>query len=526
MGVTNALCEETPHASRRKYPWFSRYTTPVPSGITHVHFLTRLSRVALFDLDDTLIPTEWVRRAFLTLRPSDAEAQKFHEACVKSQQKVFDSWDGCRISPKSFKEDLNLNFIEKSIRTRLRNLAKVDFDQQAASLIEKSCKAFGVVVVVTNARSSVWLHVVSTLFPKLKAQLRRFSIPVIQAAAVANRVTFVNNNDYFQYWANLKRVQFQRVVSATASHLEKIRASLLKNTLSASRSAGLQNCYGPLASVAAATLGSPRTHRRESQELESLLLEWDINPSPVANEHLGRLLRHQLGRSMLYHFAQDHAEIARLPYDLHAVFSNDPFPPTARNTAASVKYEPILGGALAPQRLDIVCVGDSDFELFAARDLAVNVLPNRTIASLGLIKCRTGLGPNAFCSQLFDIEQAIQYMIKCIQQRRNSASGLRVFGPSVVAEYTTSNDKFHTDLLGHRSTAGTVLGSAAAYCWPKSMRCTTAVGRGSWAPAGPWFSEPRTGIKPFQVPPVDTISSCFKSSMKNRLFFEMCLVEG
>lgn len=482
--------------------------------------------VAFFDLDDTLIPTDWVRRAFVAARN-----RQFHISGDDSDSEPSNGESGGLGTSESVTiyEALSPP-IQAAVRRHLEQLGGQDFDERAADIVEKACLAFGVVVVVTNARSVAWLRIVSDLFPKLKAQLRRFSVPIIRAAVPGPgtstlRTEFASVGEYFQYWTSLKRLQFSRVAAATREVLAQLqRVSTLPTAERASHflsellpswlSMGTQPTdeseilafTGPASLVSESTrhgshqsessyltrlpggelLLSPRSHGKESHDLEAILQQHETCMTAIDDSLLTRIVTHQVRRFLLHHHSVSHADIAGLPYSPRSLLTTQPptFPATPTFSrhplAASLDLTPLrhnqplhavphLPEALrnefvvrqaarrspaAPTRaaqssdflLDIVCVGDSEFELCAARELAIT--NPQVFRGVGLIKCRPGLPPDQFRDQLDEIEAAMACIAIDREESATIRSSLKHLGPYVSSEFVTQGCAYRTELLG------------------------------------------------------------------------------
>lgn len=495
--------------------------------------------VAFFDLDDTLIPTDWVRRAFVTAR--NVHVRERGSIQTISGLTGFPSNLYCSSGSPSGETVTIYEALTPSIQNRVRHelekLGGEDFDERAASIVEKACMAFGVVVVVTNARSVAWLRIVSDLFPKLKAQLRRFSVPIIRAAVstpgtAGLRSDFASVGEYFQYWAELKRFQFNRVASATRGVLMSLQSTchfsarvertphFLSDLLPTWISVGQQqspsvttgiHAFRQTEDVQVGTrpgrsmsdgsssqlsrlaggelLLSPRSHGKESHELEDILRRHEVFMSAIDDHLLVRIVTHQVRRFLLHHHSHSNPDISEMPYSPRSLLTGEPptfpetpshslyvkgFPGTTllRPQGQPLHKTPHLPGDLRQQfarrqaaqlsswahsrhirrlpnngtLLDIICVGDSEFELSAARELAMN--HPEFFRGVGLIKCHTGLSPDAFRDQLDEIEAAMACISIEKEDPNTIRSGARHLGPFVVAEFVTRACGFRTELLG------------------------------------------------------------------------------
>lgn len=493
---------------------------------THPDDPLRRCSVAFFDLDDTLIPTDWVRRAFVAARNVQTRQGR---ANMDFEYPAFPcpSVDSSPVPAETVTifEALSPH-IQAAVRRHLEALGGDDFDERAADLIGKACRAFGVVVVVTNARSVAWLKIVSDLFPKLKAKLRELNVPIIRAVvpgAAAHQTDFASIGEYFQYWTDLKRLQFSRVAAATQKVISALQRtageasrhflsdlipswfplgqsgevdmfefrvpsdvqsgvrydSRLGRTLSTPTSSALARLSG------GELLLSPRSHGKESHELEAILQQNEAYMTPMDDDLLSRIVAHQVRRFLLHHHSKSNTEIADLPYSPRSVLSGPlpTFPPStpcySRHTIGTTTGLPPLRpqgqqlpdfphlpellrwevfsrrteqiGSAIPNTdpnttLDIICIGDSEFELCAARELA-STTP-QLFRGVGLVKCRPGLPPDAFRDQLDEIEAAMAILSVERQDRRSVKSGVKHLGPFVSTEFVTRACGFQTESLG------------------------------------------------------------------------------
>lgn len=419
--------------------------------------------IAFFDLDDTLIPTDWVRRAFGTTGrrrvPATAPPPPWYSSGLR---RFLAAEAGLEPPPPpvTIAEALS-PAAQAVVREELERLGGADFDERAAALVEAACRVFGVVVIVTNARSSAWLQIASSLFPRFKSQLRRFSVPILRAATTDGAPTsFGTPEEYFHYWTQLKKVQFGRVIASALQLLATVRGQQRCGPTPCSLATPMYSRPGATAApameeeafavpnspqvdpssgapvVTPSLLMSPRSHRREGQELESLLTanetSWMV---PLEASSLSRILAHQIRRFLLHaHCASDPNLAARTH---RTEMSQGP-----QVIDGPSPYVVPTGGLL-----DLICVGDSEFELCAARELAE--MNSDIFRGCGLVKCRAGLPPDQFRDQLAHIQEAMRFVTDWREEEPSSkALGLRQFGTTVLAEYATRQTRFRTQVIG------------------------------------------------------------------------------
>lgn len=316
--------------------------------------------VLFFDLDDTLIPTEWIRRVYGSAR-AEIERQNNPSIAAESDQLI------------SLRVRRLLQFLEPTL------------EQKATSLVKLACRKFGVVALVTNARSAAWISVVELLFPDFSSSLKELGIPIIRAVSGAKIQTlFSGMGDYFTYWSGLKKEQFKRV------------------TLYAN------NAYR---GHCVTTVLSPRSHIAENALIERLLSEVDAN-APFPDTTLERILVHQIRRyAALYE--EEQVKNRPKPKRQSSFLSSSSSATTAVSSTATATITTTtttnnksLDTTTNSQKLDVFSVGDSDFELVAARELAQQELP-KIVRAVGLVRCRSGLGPQRFVQQLNEISEAL-----------------------------------------------------------------------------------------------------------------------
>lgn len=147
--------------------------------------VNRNSLIFIFDLDDTLIPTEWIRSTYSSMKNVGRNG--------------LDSY-------KVILDELNARTKNSLIPTVVKALRK-------ARSISST------VAIVTNARSARWLSVFESMFPEIVALLQEENIPLIRSCPEGSEPNISRSTEYFFYWMNAKKAKFQGVVD---DHLRKL----------------------------------------------------------------------------------------------------------------------------------------------------------------------------------------------------------------------------------------------------------------------------------------------------------------
>eukprot|EP01053_Blabericola_migrator_P008884 Blabericola_migrator_1__8883@NODE_46_length_16830_cov_132_783392_g42_i0_p8_GENE_NODE_46_length_16830_cov_132_783392_g42_i0NODE_46_length_16830_cov_132_783392_g42_i0_p8_ORF_typecomplete_len245_score29_46FSIP2/PF15783_5/0_16DUF705/PF05152_12/0_31_NODE_46_length_16830_cov_132_783392_g42_i051625896 len=132
-----------------------------------------IRKIIFLDLDDTLIPTVWMRTSFLSMRSSTIfwTPQSGFEGLPAT------SADILNIPGMSITDILPYFEVRKKLETECR-------DNHLEDIVVGLIRAIGQYadrsIIVTNARSRGWLKLVELLFPKLSAELRKYNIEVLK----------------------------------------------------------------------------------------------------------------------------------------------------------------------------------------------------------------------------------------------------------------------------------------------------------------------------------------------------------
>ncbi|EDL45372.1 hypothetical protein PVIIG_04232 [Plasmodium vivax India VII] len=138
-------------------------------------YLEKCKRVIIFDLDDTLIPTNWIRSFLLT------------RCAVSYKQGI-----------KELKKEIQLN-------------KKCNFESVACSVIHLAMSLSHTVFIVTNARSDKWIETVRWLFPRFSKLLLYCQIPIIRTDQQMEPSP-LNVHEYFRFWMSAKKKKFDDIL--------------------------------------------------------------------------------------------------------------------------------------------------------------------------------------------------------------------------------------------------------------------------------------------------------------------------
>ncbi|CDJ56981.1 hypothetical protein, conserved [Eimeria maxima] len=139
---------------------------------------SRHSAILIFDLDDTLIPTEWIRSTFAAQKHKHATADEVYQ----------------------------------EIREELERLTSNKLTPIILGTLKRAKKWSETVVIVTNARSVKWLSAMKSLFPEVVQLLQDENIPIIRSCPTGEEPSIHEAPAYFSYWMNAKKTKFFEVV--------------------------------------------------------------------------------------------------------------------------------------------------------------------------------------------------------------------------------------------------------------------------------------------------------------------------
>ncbi|KAL8272700.1 hypothetical protein Esti_003404 [Eimeria stiedai] len=139
---------------------------------------SRHSAILIFDLDDTLIPTEWIRSSFAAQKHKHATADEVYQA----------------------------------IKREFDRLTSNELTLHILSTLKGAKKWSETVVIVTNARSIRWLSAMKSLFPEVLQLLDDEDIPIIRSCPVGEEPSIREAPAYFAYWMNAKKIKFLEVI--------------------------------------------------------------------------------------------------------------------------------------------------------------------------------------------------------------------------------------------------------------------------------------------------------------------------
>ncbi|KAL8450800.1 hypothetical protein Emag_003088 [Eimeria magna] len=146
---------------------------------------SRNSAILIFDLDDTLIPTEWIRSSFAAQKHKHATADEVYQSKCASAQ---------------------------AIKREFDRLTSNELTPHILSTLKGAKKWSETVVIVTNARSIRWLSAMKSLFPEVVQLLDDEDIPIIRSCPVGEEPSIHEAPAYFAYWMNAKKTKFLEVI--------------------------------------------------------------------------------------------------------------------------------------------------------------------------------------------------------------------------------------------------------------------------------------------------------------------------
>ncbi|ETB56659.1 hypothetical protein, variant [Plasmodium yoelii 17X] len=144
-------------------------------NVAHDIYRDNCKRVIIFDLDDTLIPTCWIR---------DRLTSKY-----------------------SLSYEQSLKEVKKEIQTN----KNYNFESSLCSVICLSTSISSGVFIVTNARSDKWIETVRWLFPQFSKVLDEYNIPIIRTDQHMEPSP-LKMYEYFRYWMNAKKKKFYEII--------------------------------------------------------------------------------------------------------------------------------------------------------------------------------------------------------------------------------------------------------------------------------------------------------------------------
>ncbi|CDI82327.1 hypothetical protein, conserved [Eimeria praecox] len=139
---------------------------------------SRHSAILIFDLDDTLIPTEWIRSSFAAQKHKHATTDEVYQA----------------------------------IRGELGRLTSNKLTPIILGTLRRAKQWSETVVIVTNARSVRWLSAMKSLFPEVVQLLQDENIPIIRSCPTGEEPSIHEAPAYFSYWMNAKKTKFLEVI--------------------------------------------------------------------------------------------------------------------------------------------------------------------------------------------------------------------------------------------------------------------------------------------------------------------------
>ncbi|CAD2102006.1 conserved Plasmodium protein, unknown function [Plasmodium vinckei petteri] len=147
----------------------------INKNFTHEIYRDNCKRVIIFDLDDTLIPTCWIR---------DRLTAKYNLSYEQS-----------------------LKEIKKEIQTN----QNYNFESTVCSVIRLATSISSGVFIVTNARSDKWVETVRWLFPQFSKVLDEYNIPIIRTDQQMEPSP-LKLYEHFRFWMNAKKKKFYEII--------------------------------------------------------------------------------------------------------------------------------------------------------------------------------------------------------------------------------------------------------------------------------------------------------------------------
>ncbi|KNG76206.1 hypothetical protein PFMG_02236 [Plasmodium falciparum IGH-CR14] len=144
-------------------------------------YVERCRRVLIFDLDDTLIPTCWIRSYLYS---------KYIGNCEKKTL--------CEL-----KRDIKLN-------------KNCNIESTLCALMHLAISLCHTVCIVTNARSDKWINTVKWLFPSFSKFIDKLHIPIIRTDQ-RNDPSSIKVFEYFRFWMDAKKKKFDQIVKQHCS---------------------------------------------------------------------------------------------------------------------------------------------------------------------------------------------------------------------------------------------------------------------------------------------------------------------
>ncbi|SBS81298.1 conserved Plasmodium protein, unknown function [Plasmodium ovale] len=138
-------------------------------------YLEKCRRVIIFDLDDTLVPTCWIRSMMMC------------------------------------KYNINYDQALKELKKEIKLNKNCNFESAVCSVINLAMSMSHTVFIVTNARSDKWVDTVKWLFPRFSKLLEECHIPIIRTEQY-REPSPLNVFEYFRYWMNAKKKKFDDIL--------------------------------------------------------------------------------------------------------------------------------------------------------------------------------------------------------------------------------------------------------------------------------------------------------------------------
>ncbi|SCM05985.1 conserved Plasmodium protein, unknown function [Plasmodium chabaudi adami] len=147
----------------------------INKNVTHEIYRDNCKRVIIFDLDDTLIPTCWIRDRLTT------------------------------------KYNLSYEQSLKEIKKEIQTNKNYNFEAAVCSVIRLATSISSGVFIVTNARSDKWVETVRWLFPQFSKVLDEYNIPIIRTDQQMEPSP-LKLYEHFRFWMNAKKKKFYEII--------------------------------------------------------------------------------------------------------------------------------------------------------------------------------------------------------------------------------------------------------------------------------------------------------------------------
>lgn len=176
--------------------------------------------IVFLDLDDTLIPTVWIRNRFSEKRTTAVELSSLsleEISAARSLVQEFRTELKLQISAIEETHLIRDLWTYKQIRREVDDLTNGSFVSSVIELLSVINSVSICSIIVTNARSSGWLKIFKWMFPEINNALISMNIAVVRTKPeeASGRTEPDIQRDpvnYFQFWMVAKEVEFRKVL--------------------------------------------------------------------------------------------------------------------------------------------------------------------------------------------------------------------------------------------------------------------------------------------------------------------------